>query len=98
MVKGHTQKEGIDYDETFSPVMRFASIHLILAIVAYVDLELFQIDVKTAFLNGGLDKEITWINLLDLFSKEKNKRFVNLKDLFMVSSNHLGSGTDFMRL
>ena len=39
-------------------VVRFASIHLILAIIAHLDLELYQIDVKTAFLNGELDEKI----------------------------------------
>ncbi|KAL0289106.1 UNVERIFIED_CONTAM: Retrovirus-related Pol polyprotein from transposon TNT 1-94 [Sesamum angustifolium] len=58
VVKGYTQKEGIDYEETFSPVVRFASVRLILAIIAHIDLELFQMDVKTAFLNGELDEEI----------------------------------------
>ena len=52
MAKGFTQQEGIDYDETFSSIVRVASIRLILAIVAQLDLELYQMDVKTAFLNG----------------------------------------------
>ena len=58
MAKYYTQQEGIDYEDTFSLVVRFASIHLILSIIAKQDLELFQIDVKTAFLNGELDEEI----------------------------------------
>ncbi|KAL0293569.1 UNVERIFIED_CONTAM: Retrovirus-related Pol polyprotein from transposon TNT 1-94 [Sesamum angustifolium] len=58
VAKGYTQKEGIDYEETFFQVVRFASIHLILAIVAHLNPELFQMDVMTTFLNGELDEEI----------------------------------------
>ena len=50
--------KGIDFDETFSLVVRVAAIRLILAIVVQLDLELYQMDVKTAFLNGELDEEI----------------------------------------
>ncbi|KAL0367960.1 UNVERIFIED_CONTAM: Retrovirus-related Pol polyprotein from transposon TNT 1-94 [Sesamum calycinum] len=58
VAKGYTQKEGIDYEETLSPVVRFASVRLILAIVAHLNLKLFQMDVKTIFFNGELDEEI----------------------------------------
>jgi len=58
VVKGFIQIEGVDYEETFSPMVRFVSIRLLLALVAHLDLELFQIDVKTAFLNGSLEEGI----------------------------------------
>jgi len=55
VAKGYTQVEGVDYEKTFCPVVRLASIRLLLALVAHLDLELFQMDVKTAFLNGNLE-------------------------------------------
>ena len=56
--KGFTQKEGVDYVEAFSLMVRFSSIRMILSIVAHVALELHQMDVKTSFLNGNPDEEI----------------------------------------
>ena len=58
MAKGYSQQKGIDYEETISIVIKFASIRLILAIVAHMDLELHQMDVKKTFLNGELNEEI----------------------------------------
>ena len=58
MAKGYTQKEGIDYEETFSPVAMLKSICILLSIAAALDYEIWQMDVKTAFLNGNLDERI----------------------------------------
>nr|GFC99884.1 uncharacterized mitochondrial protein AtMg00820-like [Tanacetum cinerariifolium] len=51
---GYSQQEGIDYDETFAPVARIKAIRLFLAYAAHKDFTVFQMDVKTAFLNGIL--------------------------------------------
>ena len=58
VAKGYTQRFGVDYDETFSPVADIRAIRILLAIVAYYDYEIWQMDVKTAFLNGYLDEEV----------------------------------------
>ena len=58
MAKGYTQQEGIDFKEVFSPVVKHASIRVILAITVVQDIELDQLDVKTTFLHGRLEEEI----------------------------------------
>ncbi|KAH9704345.1 hypothetical protein KPL70_011418 [Citrus sinensis] len=58
VAKGFTQKEGIDYEETFSPVAMLKSIRILLSIAAVLDYEIWQMDVKTAFLNGHLEENI----------------------------------------
>nr|GFB19826.1 retrovirus-related Pol polyprotein from transposon TNT 1-94 [Tanacetum cinerariifolium] len=54
---GYSQQEGIDYDETFAPVARIEAIRLFLTYVAHKDFNVFQMDVKTTFLNGILKEE-----------------------------------------
>ncbi|KAK1662939.1 hypothetical protein QYE76_051098 [Lolium multiflorum] len=58
VAKGFTQSEGIDYKETFSHVSSKDSFRIVMALVAHFDLELHQMDVKTAFLNGDLDEDV----------------------------------------
>ena len=50
--------EGVDYDETFALVARMESIRVLLALVCHLKFKLYQIDVKTAFLNGFLKKDV----------------------------------------
>nr|GFC89556.1 copia protein [Tanacetum cinerariifolium] len=55
---GYSQQKGIDYDETFAPVARIEAIRLFLAYAAHKDFTIFQMDVKTAFLNGIIKEEV----------------------------------------
>ena len=75
VAKGFTQKEGIDYTETFSPVSKKDSLCIILALVAHLDLELQQMDVKTAFLNGDLEEEV-YIKQPEGFSSREGEHLV----------------------
>ena len=54
MAKGYTQKEGVNYEETFSPIAMLKSIHILLSIATYLDYGIWQMDVKIAFLNDYL--------------------------------------------
>ncbi|GJR50023.1 retrotransposon protein, putative, ty1-copia subclass [Tanacetum coccineum] len=58
VAKGFTQTYGVDYEETFSPVADIRAIRILIAIVAFYDYEIWQMDVKTAFLNGHLSEEV----------------------------------------
>jgi hypothetical protein len=56
--RGYSQVEGLDFDETFAPVGRFESIHILLAYATHHDFNLYQIDIKIAFLNGPIKEEV----------------------------------------
>ncbi|KAJ9546718.1 hypothetical protein OSB04_019261 [Centaurea solstitialis] len=58
IAQGYRQEEGIDYDETFAPVARLEAIRLFLAYAAHMKFQVFQMDVKSAFLNGKLTEEV----------------------------------------
>ena len=58
VAKGYLQKEGVDFFDTYLSVTRITSIRMLIAIASIYGLEIHQMDVKTAFLNGDLDEEI----------------------------------------
>src|SRR6266516_6124535 len=58
VAQGYTQIEGVDFDETFAPVARLESIRLLLGVACILKFKIFQLDVKSAFLNGYLHEEV----------------------------------------
>ncbi len=58
VAKGYSQKEGIDYNETFAPVLKYKSLRILLSIAAIKDMEVKQMDVETAFLNAPMREEV----------------------------------------
>ena len=79
VAKGYTQKEGIDYKETFSPVSSKDSFWTIMALVVHFDLELHQMDVKTAFLNGDINETIYMMQPKIFVSGDTKKMVCKLK-------------------
>jgi hypothetical protein len=63
VAKGFRQIQGVDYDESFSPVAMLKSIQILLAIAAYFDYKISQMDIKTTFLNGNIKEELYMVQL-----------------------------------
>ena len=83
VAKGFRQREGIDYEETFSPVAMLKSIRILLAIAAHYDYEVWQMDVKTAFLNGYI-KENIFMEQPKGFESEESSKVCKLHRSIMV--------------
>jgi hypothetical protein len=58
VAKGYAQVAGLDFEETFAPVARLESIRILLACAAHRSFKLFQMDLKSAFLNGPIKEEV----------------------------------------
>lgn len=77
IAKGFTQKEGINFNEVFSPVVKYSSIRVLLALTSFHDLELDQMDVNIALLHGKLSEEILMAQP-EGFIEEETKDMVRL--------------------
>ena len=84
VAKGFSQKEDIDYKETFSLVSSKDSFRTIRALVTYFDQELHQMNVKTAFLNGDIEKTIYLVQLKKFVSSDSKFVMCKLKKSIMV--------------
>lgn len=78
VAKGFSQKKGIDYEETFSPVVRFSSLRLLFALSVKLGLDISHLDVKTAFLNGYL-KENVYMQIPESFVCSDENKCLKLK-------------------
>ncbi|GJX59042.1 retrovirus-related pol polyprotein from transposon TNT 1-94 [Tanacetum coccineum] len=76
---GYNQQEGIDYDETYAPVARLESIRILLAYASALDFKLFQMDVKSAFLNGFINEEVYVAQPIGFIDFEKPDHVYKLK-------------------
>jgi len=82
VAKGSSQIRGIDYELTFTPILSIDSIKLIIALAARFNWEIFQLDIKAAYLNAKLDKDI--YVTIPQGDKNYGKGFWKLKKLFTV--------------
>ena len=74
--KAYHQKQGVDYDKTFSTVFMLKSIRIILSIVAHYDYEIWKMDVKTTFLNRNLSKDVYMTQLESFTSKDGSQVYM----------------------
>ena len=79
VTKGYSQHEGIDYHETFSLIAMPKSIYTLLAIEAFHDYEIWQMDVKTTFLNGYLEEDIYMEQPLSFISCDSDHKICKLQ-------------------
>ncbi|GJU60550.1 retrotransposon protein, putative, ty1-copia subclass [Tanacetum coccineum] len=79
VAKGFTQTYGVDYEETFSPVADIRAIRILIAIAAFYDYEIWQMNVKTTFLNGHLSEEVYMVQLEGFINPKFPNRVCKLK-------------------
>nr|GEX13651.1 putative reverse transcriptase domain-containing protein [Tanacetum cinerariifolium] len=90
--QGYNQQEGINYDETYAPVARLESIRILLAYACALDFKLFQMDVKSVFLNGFINEEVYVAQPPGFIDFEKPDHVYKLMKALYGLNNHLKLG------
>ncbi|GJT26093.1 retrovirus-related pol polyprotein from transposon TNT 1-94 [Tanacetum coccineum] len=90
VAQGYNQQEGIDYDETYAPVARLESIRILLAYACALDFKLFQMDVKSAFLNGFINEECYLCARFQEAPKTSHLEAVKRIFRYIKGTTHLG--------
>ncbi|GKF46913.1 retrovirus-related pol polyprotein from transposon TNT 1-94, partial [Tanacetum coccineum] len=75
VARSYRQEEGIDFEESFASVVRLEAIRIFLAFAAYMNMVVYQMDVKTAFLNGNMTEEV-YVSHLNGFVDPDNPNHV----------------------
>jgi hypothetical protein len=78
VAKGFRHIQGVDYDETFSPIAMLKSIRILLAIATNYDYEIWQMDIKTAFLNGNLSEDVYMTQPEDFVDQQNARKVCRL--------------------
>jgi hypothetical protein len=92
VAQGYTQVEGLDFDETFAPVARFEAIWILLAYATSHNIKLYQMDVKSAFLNGKIN-ELVYVEQPPSFKDSKKPNHVYKVQMhYMTLNKHLALG------
>jgi hypothetical protein len=86
VAKGYSQVEGLDFDETYAPVARLESIRILLVYATYHGFKLYQMDMKSAFLNGPIKEEVYVEQPLGFEDSEYPNHVYKLSRRFMGSS------------
>lgn len=90
MAKGYSQVQGVDFDETYSPVARFETVRVFLALASQLQLPGYQFGDKSAFLNGTLEDEV-YVSQPEGFviygSEDKEYRLIKALYIYQVSSS-----------
>nr|GEX06278.1 retrovirus-related Pol polyprotein from transposon TNT 1-94 [Tanacetum cinerariifolium] len=80
---GYHQEKGIDFEDSFTLVVRLEAIRIFLAFAAHMNMVVYQMDVKTAFLNGNLCEEV-YVSQSDGFVDQDNPNHVDRKELLLI--------------
>ncbi|GJW30663.1 retrovirus-related pol polyprotein from transposon TNT 1-94 [Tanacetum coccineum] len=85
VAKGYKQEEGIDFEESFAPVARLEAVRMFIAYAAHKNITIFQMDVKTAFLNGPLKEEVYVKSIVSWSSKKQDCTAMSTAEVEYVS-------------
>ena len=87
VAQGCTQVKGVYFDESFPPIARLESIRILLSIACIVNFKLYQMDVKSAFLNGLLQEEVLATKMISRFSFSGSRSLVEKGFVWVEASS-----------